>query len=207
MLILKFAVFFLVFLANFASPAFAQTTNQPSAKQSLPKVERWEVEENLTRLSPVRFLPDHPLYFLISTKETIDYFRQKDKAQKSLFDVHLSGKKIKETYLLVQKNNLEKATDSLKNYQRVNQRLATELTQAINSGLPAIEAAKVLSEGLERHLQIIVFLSYQSSDVRFLQELSDSVETVKTTAKLLEKHFPGAAAKIESLTNQIQIRQ
>lgn len=205
MRILKLVVFFLVFFLGLTEPTFAQTL--PAGRQVLPKVEKWEVEENLTRLSPVRFLPDHPLYFFISLKETIDYFRQRDKVKKALFDVHLAGKKIKETYLLVQKNNLEKATNSLKNYQRVSQRLGTELTEAINSGLPAITAAKVLSEDLERHLAIIIFLSYQSSEAEFRQELSDSVKTLKTTAKLLEKHFPGAAQRIESLANQSQISQ
>lgn len=187
-----------IFLAFFLSSTSASA-------QNLPKVEQWEVDESLVRLSPIRFLPDHPLYFLITSKEKFDHFRKPDKADKALFDAFLSGKKIKEAYLLVQKNKLAQALQSLKNYQKINKRLVEELTQATNQGLPVFEAKALLADNLERHLKIIIVLANSSSNPEFKQELAKSVEAAKNSAKLLESHLPDAERRILDLTERIKI--
>lgn len=203
------AAFFLAFFLSL-SPGFAQTRlPTPEAAgnggQNLPKVEPYEIDESLVRLSPIRFLPDHPLYFVITVKEKFDHFAKSNKAKKALFDTHLAGKKIKESYLLVQKNNFEKAGQTLKNYQKINQRLREELRDAQNQGSPVFETEMLMADNLERHLKIIIVLASQSTNVSFLNFLQESVGEVGATGKLLEKDLPDAAKRILEMAGTIKI--
>ena len=194
-----------IFLAFFLSSTLASAQTRLPAGQDLPKVENYEIEETLVRLSPIRFLPDHPLYFLLALKEKVDHFTKPDKTAKALFDAHLSGKKIKEAYLLSQKNKFGDAQKSLKNYQKVGQRLRDELTQAASQGLPVFEIESLLADNLVRHLKIIIVLVPKSPDQDFKQELSKSLESAVEIGKLLEKHLPDAKERILDLAEKVKI--
>ncbi len=163
------------------------------------------IQEDLVRLSPIRFLPDHPLYPLISIKEKFDHLRQPTLTKKALFDVILSGKKIKEAYLLAQKNNFSKVKDCLVKYQTVNQRLEKELDSAKNQGQKVFDVEKILAESLERHLRIIAFLASKNNEENFRLELSKSIQVIQALAKLLEKDLPDASTRILEQTSKIKI--
>lgn len=172
---------------------------------NLPNVPSWEVDEALLKLSPIRFLPDHPLYFFITLKEKFDHITKPDKATKALFDINLTGKRIKESYQLVQKNKLTEAKSSLKSYQEVSLQLRSELTEAASQGLPVFEVEKTMADSLERQLKIILVLAQKGTDEDFEEELANSVESIKLSAKLLEKHLPDAAERILNFADKIQI--
>lgn len=199
------ASIFLGFLTNLPKLTFANTQNQTASKEELPKVEKGEVEVSLQRLSPIKFLPDHTLYFLIALKEKFDYFRQPNKVKKALFDVKLTGKRIKEAYLLEEKGEIKKATESLKNYQRVSLRLQKELPEATNSGQAVFETQQLLADNLERHLKIIIVLAQINQDSEFRKELAESVWVIGSSTKLLEKNLPDASLRILQLSEKTRI--
>lgn len=109
--------FFLVLV--FASPLFA-------ASGEFKDVSNGQINEALQRTVPTRFLPGHPLYFLITAKENVSRAFQPSSAKRAKFDLILAGKRMKESYLLLKKGNVKGASKTLKRY---GQRLDTMVTQ------------------------------------------------------------------------------
>src|SRR3989338_4958276 len=100
----------LFFLAFFANIAFAQV---PS---SFPEATAGEINEAVEKLPHVRILPSNPLHFFIRVKENISRFFNASSVKRAEFDLVLSGKRLKETYLLTEKNNVANASKSLSQY-------------------------------------------------------------------------------------------
>lgn len=98
-------------------PQFAQARQIDATEAAVPKASEVEMVDGLSKLTQGRFLPETPLYFFISIKENIQRFFQPNAAAKSKWDLTLAGKRLKEAYLMAQKNDVKGAAAALDRYQ------------------------------------------------------------------------------------------
>ncbi len=89
-----------------------------------------EIDKAVEKIPVGRFLPDQPLYFLISLKETFTRLVQPSAAQRSEFDFILAGKRLKEAYLLGKKGNNHQASSNLIKYQKRLAAMTNQLEKA-----------------------------------------------------------------------------
>src|SRR3990167_9060586 len=95
------ALFFLAFFAN---------VSHAQLKDSFPQATDGEINEAVEKLAHVRILPSNPLHFFISLKENITRFFNASSVKRAEFDLTLSGKRLKEAYLLTEKNDVANAS-------------------------------------------------------------------------------------------------
>src|SRR3990167_10356565 len=114
----------LFFLAFFANIAFAKV---PS---SFPKATEGQISEAVEKLPHIRILPSNPLHFFIRVKEKVSQFFNASSVKRAEFDLVLSGKRLKETYLLTEKNDVKRASRSLFIYSQRLQKLTEEMEKA-----------------------------------------------------------------------------
>ncbi len=126
------------------------------AKQDyqFPQISAGDVQEALQGIVPIRFLPDNPLYFLISVKEAVGRFFQPSAVERSQFDFVLSGKRLKETYMLMEKGDYRRASSNLKRYAQRN-----------GSAIGQIEKARAQNQAVEPAV------SRMADDLRFQEKL------------------------------------
>jgi hypothetical protein len=193
-LILSFSLFL-----GINSSVFAQGPTLSPQVTDLPLPQKGQVEEHLPRLSPIRFLPDQPFYFLISWKENIQRFLKANARGKAHFDTILSGKRIKEAYLLTKKGNLKA---SLKTIERYHQRmgiLEKELGNAQKQGADVMATLDLLADNLFRHQDLMAQIAVDvpnEQKAEFLKELDLANEKLIAVGKLLEKGRPDQAQRL-----------
>ena len=93
-----------------------------------------QINEALLQLPHVRIMPDNPFYFVITLKEKISWLVCPNQAKKAQFDLTSSSKRLKEAYLLVQKNNFKKSKKVLSSYQKTLEKMTGELEKAKKQG-------------------------------------------------------------------------
>src|SRR3990167_10406423 len=116
---------FVIFLANsFLTPAGANTN------YNLPQVTGGQIDEALLKTVPLRFWPSSPFYFVISLKESFSRFFKPSTVRKAEFDFVLSSKRLKEAYLLLEKNDVKNSSIAVSKYGQRAQTVASELEKA-----------------------------------------------------------------------------
>lgn len=85
-----------------------------------------QVNEAIEKSTPIRFLPSHPLYFLILVKENFTRFFQPAAAGRAEFDFVLSEKRLHEAYLLTVNEDIKNSSKALEKYSR---RVNTTISQ------------------------------------------------------------------------------
>ncbi len=111
---------------------FLTITTSAFAEQNyqFPKPTNGEVMEAMQATVPVRFLPGNPLYFFILAKEAVSRFFQPSAVERSKFDFAVSGKRLKETYLLLKKGDEKRANSNLKRYANRNQNVISQIEKS-----------------------------------------------------------------------------
>lgn len=195
-LILSFSLFL-----SINSAVFAQATKSLPQVTNLSLPQEGQVEEHLPRLSPIRFLPNHSLYFLIAWKENAQRLLKANASQKAHFDTILAGKRIKEVYLLEKKGNLKESLKTAKRYGKQMERLEKELANAQKQGADVVATLDLLADNLFRHQDLMaqILASIPSEQkVEFLKELNGANEKLIAIVKLLEKGRPDQAQRLLS---------
>ncbi len=78
--------------------------------------ESGQINEALLKTTPIRFLPPNPLYYFVRIKELGQRFLTSSAKDRAKFDFVISSKRLKETYLLLGRNDIERVTTSLNSY-------------------------------------------------------------------------------------------
>jgi len=110
-----------------------------------------QIDEALLRLVPVRFLTSHPLYFLILAKENVTRFFQPSAAKKAQFDVVLSGKKLKESYLLLIRGDVPNSGRTLASYSKRLDKMVDQLERARSQNQEVSSLVDFMAENLRVH--------------------------------------------------------
>lgn len=131
-----------------------------------------QVSEAISKTAPLRFLPTHPLYFLIKIKEKITRFAKHSAAKRAQFDVIVSGKRLKEAYLLINSGKVKAANGSLRSYADTLDRMTRELEKARSQ---TQDIAAIVGEAAENlRLEETLFAAiYESWKIKEDQENFD----------------------------------
>jgi len=170
-----------------------------------PQVSEGQITEALQGTVPLRFLPSHPLYFLISAKEAINRFFQPSSAKKAEFDLVLTGKRLKETYLLLQKNDTKRAGKNLNRYgQRVN-KMISQLEKARSQNQDVVTLASKIAEDLRYH-EILFYAIDQKRqnlgvDKSFDQNFENAASAFTKAVMAIDNIKPGLKDRFQSVAN------
>ena len=145
----------LFFLAFFAKVSYAQI-------ESFPKSSAGEINEALEKLPHVRFLPTNPLHFFISVKENITRFFNASAAKRAEFDLTLSGKRLKEAYLLTEKNDVKNASKALFKYSRRLEKLREQMEKAKIQNQVVLELSEKIADDMAMHERFLYAISQKS---------------------------------------------
>lgn len=140
-----------VCLIIFLLPFFIFTNVSARTEYDFPKASDGQVNEALQRLVPARFLIDNPLYILTSFKESLTRFLAPSAVKKAEFDMILSGKKIKEAYLLVSKGDIKNTSRTLSLYKKRVEKMASQLEKARSQNQNVDALVDVMAENLRIH--------------------------------------------------------
>lgn len=106
------------------------------------------IEEALLKVVPVRFLVSHPLYFLISAKENVSRFFKPSAAKKAEFDTTLAGKKLKEAYLLLLRDDVKNSSRTLVLYKNRVEMMVSQLEKARSQKQDVVSLVDFMAEEL-----------------------------------------------------------
>lgn len=162
---------------------------------SFPEASEAQIQEAEQRLVPLRFLPSHPLHFLILTKETLQRFLQPSAAARAGFDLVLSGKRIKEAHLLTQSGNFENASRGLFNYSKRLDNLVFQFEKARSQNQEVVPLADRIAEGLKDHETLLAAINQkwrgQEDAYDFDSNLAGAVLEFSKVARSIDNVRPG----------------
>lgn len=158
-----------------------------------------EIDEALTKLTPIRFLPDHSLYFTISTKEKLSRLLKPSAQKKSQFDLQLSGKRLKEAYLLLGKDDTKKASINLKRYaQKIND-FESQINKADSQNQDISKIIDQAAEDLKHHETLIILIEHKG-------ENRENTHNFDENLSLAQKAFTDAINTLDSLKPGVKNR-
>jgi len=190
-------VYLLLFLGVNLTVAFAHSPTQ------FPDFSEGQINEALQKTVPIRFLSSHPTYFLISTKEVIVRFFKPSSVKKAQFDLVLSGKRLKESYILLEKNDVLESGDTLERYSAVLNRMIWQLEKARSQNQEAVELVNEIADTLTYHEVLFwaIEKSWQGKEdsYSFDEKLTRAVSGFETTIMAVDKIKPGIKHRFKSL--------
>ena len=179
----------LFFLAFFANGSLAQ------AHSSFPQVTDGQINEAVEKLPHVRFLPSNPLHFFISVKENITRFFNASSIKRAEFDHALSGKRLKEAYLLTEKNDAKNASKALFKYSRRLEKLREQMEKAKIQNQVVLELSEKIADDMAMHERFLYAISqkaegYQNS-YNFADNFQKAENEFKDTVLAIDNVKPG----------------
>ena len=192
-LLLASFIFVLLFTIGVLRPIYA------SNSYNLPDAPSGKIDEALLKIVPVRFLPSSPFYFLIWAKENFNRLIKPSPLRKAEFDFVLSGKRLKEAYLLLEKNNVKNSSAALNRYSRVAEKTVDELKKAKNQSQDVATAAGIIDGGLLHQLILLSAIEKKvdsfANDYNFNTNFSSAIDGFSQIVKEVDQISPGVGDK------------
>lgn len=179
-------------------PVVAQKIN------TMPEVTNGQVNEALNNLTPVRFLPNNPLYFLIRGKEIISRFFKPSFRERAQFDYTISSKRLKEVYLLLNRGDVKKASSELDSYATTLERVEGQLEKAKSQNQDVTTIVDKISDNLRFQEVILVkLINLKSQDqLDFGDQLGASLNSFNEFVIYLDKIKPGVQNRFQLFLKQ-----
>ncbi len=149
---IRFKIYLILFLEIllFPSAVFALSANQ------YPVPTGGDINKALEVIPVGRLLPDSPLYFLISVKEVFARLFQPSAAQRANFDFVLAGKRLKESYLMLEKGKVNLAASNLIGYQQRLQVMTKQLEKARSQNQDLAKQVSKISDDFIYHQTLLL---------------------------------------------------
>lgn len=164
-----------------------------------------QINDALAKTVPIRFLPSHPLYFLINIKEIISRFFQPSSVEKARFDFILSGKRLKETYLLLEKGDVKRASKNLERYRQRTATLIKQMEKARAQNQSTVAFADETAEGLKLHEILLSAISQKwqnfNKDYNFDDNFDGAVDAFVKTVLAIDNVKPGLKNRFKTATS------
>src|SRR3989344_3221200 len=184
-----FGVLLLVFASTNIGSVFGADDYQ------FPKATAGEINEAVEKLSHVRILPPNPFHFFISVKENITRFFNASSAKRAEFDLTLSGKRLKEAYLLTEKNDVKNASKALFKYSRRLEKLTKQMEKAKIQNQVVVELSEKIADSMEMHERFLYAISQKSESYQNSYSFDDNLKRAnsefKETVFVIDKVKPG----------------
>jgi len=198
-----FTLILLLILTLDVPSTFAQTAYQ------FPIATAGQINEALQKIAPIRFLPSHPLYFLISAKENVSRFFKSSSAKKAEFDLVLSGKRLKEVYLLIEKGDLTNAAKDLIRYQKRTDKMINQLQKAKSQNQDVVTLSSSIAENFQYH-EILFYAinekglnlaSRMDKNLNFEGNFSGAVSSFTAAINAIDEIQPGVKNRFKTVPN------
>src|SRR3990167_6941334 len=160
-----------------------------------PKATAGEINEAVEKLTPLRILPSNPLHFFISVKENITRFFNASSIKRAEFDLTLSGKRLKEAYLLTEKNDVKNASKALFKYSRRLEELTKQMEKARSQNQVVVELSEKIADDMAMHERFLYAISQKSESYQNSYHFDDNLNGAKNefreTVLVIDNVKPG----------------
>lgn len=207
----KLSVCLLFFLLAFNIFSFSASGAYAHEAYVFPVVSEGQINEALQNTVPLRFLPGNVFYILIRIKENIDRFFQPSSAKKASFDQILASKRIKETYLLIGKNDKKRASKNLVNYSKRLDKMVSQLEKARGQKQDVVKQVMEIAEGLKNQ-ETLLLATHQKWDLAeddfgFEQNYKRAIESFTRAALALNEVAPGIKDRFKTATISAGVKE
>ena len=148
-----------------------------------PKATAGEINEAVEKLTPLRILPSNPLHFFISVKENITRFFNASSVKRAEFDLTLSGKRLKEAYLLTEKNDVANASKALFKYSRRLEKLREQMEKAKIQNQVVLELSEKIADDMAMHERFLYVISQKSESYQNSYNFADNFQKAENEFK------------------------
>ena len=148
-----------------------------------PKATAGEINEAVEKLTPLRILPSNPLHFFISVKENITRFFNASSVKRAEFDLTLSGKRLKEAYLLTEKHDVANASKALFKYSRRLEKLREQLEKAKIQNQVVLELSEKIADDMAMHERFLYAISQKSEGYQNSYNFADNFQKAENEFK------------------------
>ncbi len=169
------------------------------AVDKLPEVTEGQTNEALNNLTPVRFLPNNPLYYLIRGKEIISRLFQPSFRERAHFDYTIASKRLKEAYLLAKRGDLRKVGKALDSYIKTQGKIKGQLEKARSQNQDITVMVDKISDNL-RFQEIILSALGNLKDLdnfNYGRKSEDALVSFGDFILYLEKIKPGVKSRFQ----------
>lgn len=177
-----------------------------AADYQIPEASEGQINEAIQRIVPVRFLPGHPLYFLIFLKENFNAFFQPSSLKVAQFEGILAGKRLKETYMLIVDNKDDKATRNLLRYSTSNTKVVDRLNKAIGQKQEVTPLAEEIAEDLKSQEVLLFAITTVDDnlikDPLFSKNFDKAVSSFINVVKAINDIKPGLKDRFKTVISQ-----
>ncbi len=171
---------------------------------TMPEVTGGQVNEALNNLTPVRFFPNNPLYFLIRGKEIITRFFQPSFRERAQFDYTISSKRLKEAYLLTSRGDTGKTRSELSSYIATLGRIEGQLEKARSQNQDVTVIVDKIADNLIYQEVLLSSLSNLGDQDRelFGDKLEEGLNSFGDFVLYLDKIKPGLRSRFKLFTKE-----
>lgn len=187
------ACFIIIFLILNTSSVEAQEVKK------LPQVTPGQVNEALNNLTPVRFLPNNPLYFLIRGKEIVARLFQPSFRERAQFDYSISSKRLKEAYLISTRGDMNKINGELGSYIKTLGKIEGQLEKARSQNQDITVVVDKIADNLQFQEVILSALgTLKNQDTTdYKSKLEESLDSLGMFVLYLDKIKPGVKGRFQ----------
>lgn len=200
---------FLLFIISIS--IFLSSHKPVSAEEfNLPESNEGQISEAQNKLVPLRFLPGQTFYILITIKEELDRAFQPSSAKRAEFDFVLSGKRLKEAYLLLLKGDSLKANRALLKYADRTTKMIDNLNRARSQNQNVNPVVLEIGEALKSHEVLLSAINKQrkmidanASESNFKKALEAFIDAVTA----INEVKPGIRDRFKSATESANFKE
>lgn len=171
-----------------------------------PQATEGQINEALQKTVPVRFLPSSPLHFLISSKEIVNRFFQPSARERAGFDLVLSGKRLKETYLLLKEGNVKDASSNLKRYTVQLRKMVEQIEKARGQNQDVAALVDRIAEDLRAQETLLFAIDKEYKNFEdsfdFDARFGDAFGSFEAAVRAIDSVRPGLVDRFKSVANE-----
>lgn len=168
-----------------------------------PEVTEGQITGALGKIVPLRLLPGNPLHLLILTKESALRLLTPSASKRAEHDLVISGKRLKEAYLLTKKGDIKNASEALSGYSKSLDRFNKQLTKAKSQNLDVEKLIEVSADIYEAHAVLLSAIYQiregQTNGYNFNENVVRSVDSLKNSIELINLIKPGLKNRFPEL--------
>lgn len=164
------------------------------AESKFSPADQGQVDEALIRLTPIRFLPDNPMYTLIGIKEFFNRVFQPSSSQRAAFDLVLAGKRIKEAYMLLLERKYSDADRVILRYNGRLNKVVEGFQKARSQNQDVVQLVDNIAVDLKYHewlLYAIEIRSVESGNSWIQPHLDQAAEQFSVAVFAINEVQPG----------------
>ena len=135
------------------------------------------------------------MHFFISVKENITRFFNASAIKRAEFDLALSGKRLKEAYLLTEKNDVKNASKALFKYSRRLEKLTEQMEKAKIQNQVVVELSEKIADDMAMHERFLYAISQKSESYQNSYNFADNFQKAENefmeTVLVIDNVKPG----------------